>query len=177
MTYDDDEAERVAENAARAGAALEALANGPARQAADAMSDAFDRAGQSIETALTRAARTGELSFSTMVDAILRDLSRIAAERFVTAPIDGLVDQLASRLPFFGARAEGGPVQAGGAYLVGERGPELFTPSSAGQVGGAAPIHVTINLQGRAPAEAVTRSETQIAAALARAVRKGAARL
>ena len=177
MTFDEDEAGRVTESAARAGDALMALANGPARQAADAMSDAFDRAGQSIETALTRAAQSGELSFSTMVDAILRDLSRIATERFVTGPIDGLVDQLAARLPFFGARAEGGPVQTGGAYLVGERGPEIFTPSSAGQVGSAAPIHVTINLQGRAAAETVTRSDTQIATALVRAIRKGAARL
>jgi hypothetical protein len=33
-----------------------------------------------------------------------------------------------------GARADGGPVSAGGAYLVGERGPEIFTPRSAGMV-------------------------------------------
>ena len=32
------------------------------------------------------------------------------------------------------ARAMGGPVSAGGTYLVGERGPELFTPSSAGSI-------------------------------------------
>ncbi|MBI1236695.1 MAG: phage tail tape measure protein [Alphaproteobacteria bacterium] len=177
MTYDDDEAERVAENAARAGAALEALANGPAQHAADAMSAAFDRAGRSIESALTRAARTGELSFSSMADAILRDLSRIATQRFVAGPIEGFVDQIASNLPFFGARADGGPVQQGGAYLVGERGPEIFTPSSTGQVGGTAPINVTINLQGQSSPDTIRLSETQIATALARAVRKGAARL
>ncbi len=177
MTFDEDEAGRVTESAARAGDALMALANGPARQAADAMSEAFDRAGHSIEIALMRAARTGELSFSSMVDAILRDVSRIAAERFVTTSIEGLVDQLASRLPCFGARAEGGPVQAGGAYLVGERGPEIFTPSSAGQVGAAAPVQITVNLQGSPAPETIRRSETQIATALARAIRKGAARL
>jgi SLT domain-containing protein len=33
-----------------------------------------------------------------------------------------------------GARAYGGPVFSGGAYLVGERGPELFTPDRAGQI-------------------------------------------
>lgn len=33
-----------------------------------------------------------------------------------------------------GARANGGPVNAGRAYLVGERGPELFTPNVAGQI-------------------------------------------
>lgn len=33
-----------------------------------------------------------------------------------------------------GRRAYGGPVFSGGAYLVGERGPELFTPDRAGQI-------------------------------------------
>ena len=33
-----------------------------------------------------------------------------------------------------GARAAGGPVRAGGRFLVGERGPELFTPSRSGYV-------------------------------------------
>jgi hypothetical protein len=33
-----------------------------------------------------------------------------------------------------GARAEGGPVSPGKAYLVGERGPELFVPNTAGNV-------------------------------------------
>jgi hypothetical protein len=35
---------------------------------------------------------------------------------------------------FGGARASGGPVSAGKTYLVGERGPELFTPSVAGAI-------------------------------------------
>ena len=33
-----------------------------------------------------------------------------------------------------GKRAMGGPVSAGGAYLVGERGPEIIVPRSAGTV-------------------------------------------
>jgi phage-related minor tail protein len=35
---------------------------------------------------------------------------------------------------FRGAKANGGPVMAGGSYLVGERGPELFTPRSSGTI-------------------------------------------
>lgn len=35
---------------------------------------------------------------------------------------------------FGGARASGGPVTAGRAYLVGERGPELFMPSRSGNI-------------------------------------------
>jgi hypothetical protein len=33
-----------------------------------------------------------------------------------------------------GARAEGGPVSAKGSYLVGENGPEIFTPNTAGSI-------------------------------------------
>lgn len=43
----------------------------------------------------------------------------------------------APRIPvpdFGGGRAEGGPVSAGGLYLVGERGPELFRPSTSGAI-------------------------------------------
>ena len=35
---------------------------------------------------------------------------------------------------FGGFRANGGPVEAGKSYVVGERGPEVFTPSSSGQI-------------------------------------------
>lgn len=35
---------------------------------------------------------------------------------------------------FGGFRANGGPVSSGRSYIVGERGPELFTPSSAGRI-------------------------------------------
>lgn len=35
---------------------------------------------------------------------------------------------------FGGGRATGGPVSSGTTYLVGEKGPELFTPSSAGNI-------------------------------------------
>jgi len=37
--------------------------------------------------------------------------------------------------PFGGGRANGGPVAANTPYLVGERGPELFVPSSSGNIG------------------------------------------
>jgi len=33
-----------------------------------------------------------------------------------------------------GARAHGGPVSAGGSFLVGEQGPEIFTPNASGRI-------------------------------------------
>lgn len=50
-------------------------------------------------------------------------------------------------------RADGGPVRAGRSYIVGERGPELFTPSASGHIvpndqlsGGGVVVNQTINL-------------------------------
>jgi len=36
--------------------------------------------------------------------------------------------------PFGGGQADGGPVSARTTYLVGERGPELFTPNKSGTI-------------------------------------------
>jgi len=52
---------------------------------------------------------------------------------------------------FGGGKATGGPVSSGTTYLVGEKGPELFTPSSAGnitpnhQLGGQGGVSLTFN--------------------------------
>ena len=53
---------------------------------------------------------------------------------------------------FGGNRAAGGPVSAGTTYLVGEKGPELFTPSRSGNIipngsmgGGSNVINITVN--------------------------------
>lgn len=66
-----------------AGDALRALSEGPGREAADALSSAFDGAGQRIEAALGQAARSGELDFRRMADGILRELARVAAEAVI----------------------------------------------------------------------------------------------
>jgi hypothetical protein len=54
---------------------------------------------------------------------------------------------------FGGGRAAGGPVVGGTTYLVGEQGPELFTPSGSGNIipngafggGGSNVINITVN--------------------------------
>jgi hypothetical protein len=61
---------------------------------------------------------------------------------------------------FRGARAAGGPVAPGGSYLVGERGPELFTPSSSGNItpnGAMGGNTITVNVNGGDP-DAVVRA-------------------
>ena len=69
---------------------------------------------------------------------------------------------IASRLnPFGGGRASGGSVMGGTSYLVGERGAELFTPSSNGTItpnsalGGGNTYNITVN--GALDGESVSR--------------------
>ena len=157
-----------------AGEALDALADGPAARASQAIEAAFERTGETIERAFERAARSGETSFSRLTESILRDMARLAAEQLIEKPLFGAINTVLSGLPFFGARAEGGPVTPGGAYLVGERGPELFSPPSAGSIGAAAPnITVNVALGPGADARSIEQSEARISRALARAVAKG----
>jgi phage-related minor tail protein len=70
-------------------------------------------------------------------------------------------------------RATGGPVAPGRAYLVGERGPELFVPTASGRVetmrpGGAREVrvNVTINAPGGGEARALSASGRQVARAV-----------
>ena len=63
------------------------------------------------------------------------------------------------------------------AYVVGERGPEVFRPSGSGVIepmAGAPGVTVNVRVDGGAPG--LLRSEAQIAQALTRAVRLGARR-
>jgi len=74
----------------------------------------------------------------------------------LTAARSGGVEEMRFR----GARAMGGPVSGGSSYLVGERGVEIFTPSSSGMITPNSAIGgntITINVQGADP-QAVVRA-------------------
>ncbi len=155
---------------AEAEAALAAFARGPARAAADDISDAFARAGRRIASSLGAAAGDGESSMKRLAKIILEELARVALARLLPS-IGGSL----GGLPFLGARAAGGSVTRGGAYLVGERGPEWFTPASTGAVSAPpqGPVSVHFHLSGGDDGHAIMRHQGQIAAQIARAVAYG----
>src|SRR5690606_31279507 len=163
-----DGIDAVPVKAAEAAAALEALKE-PAERAAASIEDAFGRAGASLTRSLTRAAADGEVTLAELARAVLNAVNAAAGAR------GGLSGAIAAALSGFGgARADGGPVLGGGAYLVGERGPEVFSPAGAGTIepmGGAAGVTVNVTVDGGA--EGLLRSETQIARMLARATALG----
>jgi hypothetical protein len=152
---------------AAASAALQEFANGAARRAADDVGTSFEHAGARVARALGRAAFDGESSFKRLAKTILEELAKLALDRVFTSGAD--------KTPLFGARAAGGAVNVGGAYLVGERGPELFVPRQGGDIVGAqaGAVSVHFHLGPGADASAISRHQGQIAAAIARAVAYG----
>jgi hypothetical protein len=86
---------------------------------------------------------------------------------------------------FGGARADGGPVSAGRAYLVGERGPEMFVPRGSGEIvpndglkQSSSPqqpnIKISVNVQ---PGQVTQQTAKQIAAEAARSLTIASRRL
>ncbi|MFV4701594.1 hypothetical protein ACNJUI_21260, partial [Mycobacterium tuberculosis] len=93
--------------------------------------------------------------------------------------MSGLVSAAGAALGLPG-RATGGPVAPGRGYVVGERGPELFVPASAGRIEATSPapapreVRVAITVQappGVAAPQALQLSSRQVAAAVRRALR------
>ncbi|WP_367350074.1 tail tape measure protein [Sphingobium yanoikuyae] len=143
------------------------------------LGDGADRAGRRIEQGLLRAVRTGKFGFEDLRRIALSVLDEIAASSLRSAvggSGGGLVQLGASLLTSalgLPGRATGGPVAPGRAYMVGERGPELFVPTASGQVvpggGGGRDVRVNIAVQGRgneSEARLLARSARQVARAV-----------
>lgn len=157
--------------AARAGEAFHSGLAVPAVEAAALIRDAMREAGEAMEAAFARAARTGRFSFADMARSIAADLARLTLNRFVTQPLVNVLSNALGSV-FGGARADGGQVNPGQAFLVGERGPELFVPGAPGAIvpnrairGGGTRLIMNVNV---ADAQSFLRSEAQIAGAAAR---------
>ena len=157
----------------------------------------FAEAGIVLERGLASALRSGNLGFDDLKRTALRAMGEIAAQ----AMQGGLFGQTGGGMPaspggagglgalmtgalgaVFGlpGRATGGPVAPGRGYLVGERGPELFVPTTAGRIENGAPGHstprdvrVAIQLatpKGASAPHALQRSARQVASAVRRAM-------
>lgn len=152
----------------------------------------FERAGSVLESGLTSAIRRGGLGFDDLKRVALRTMDEIAGQAVqsglgsIFGPgggtgnggLGGIAGSLISGLFGLPGRATGGPVSPDGAYVVGERGPEIFVPTSAGRVetqaaGRPRDVRVAIQLttpRGSDTPAALRRSSRQLASAVRRAV-------
>lgn len=78
-------------------------------------------------SALDNFVETGKFKFGDFARSVIADIAKIALKAAVTKIFTSVFGGI------FG-RAAGGPVMANKPYLVGEQGPELFVPNSAGSI-------------------------------------------
>lgn len=154
--------------------------------------DGFAQAGAVLERGLLAAIRRGSLGFEDLKRVALSAMDQIAAQALqsgigsVFAPQAGsgglgsFLSGALSALLGLPGRATGGPVSPGAAYRVGERGPEVFVPTSAGRIEAAAvtptrEVRVSISLappRGADAPVALRRSARQVASSVRRALRE-----
>ena len=104
---------------------------------------AFDSLMSNMSSGLEEFVRKGELDFNKFAGSIIKDMLAIQLRASATNLFSMLAKSAVSLItggsPTYssmpaGVRAEGGPVESNSPYIVGERGPELFVPRSAGAI-------------------------------------------
>jgi hypothetical protein len=109
-----------------------------------------DELGLSFSSAFEDAIVGGK-GFSEVLKGLEQDILRIIVRRAVTEPLANAIGNGFSNI-FSGGKAIGGDVMGGRSYMVGERGPELFTPMGNGSItpnSGGATINQTISIDAR----------------------------
>lgn len=156
--------------------------------------DGFSRAGNVLENGLLSALRRGSLGFDDLRRVAFNALNEIAAHALQSGisslfgggsggglgGLGNLFGQTIGALFGLPGRATGGPVSPGRAFIVGERGPEVFVPTAAGRIetqGGGAGSDVRVAIQlavprGVAAPTALQRSSRQIASAVRRSLQQ-----
>ena len=96
----------------------------------DQLREAGQNAFNGMVDTLTNFVMTGKLQFKDFANLVIRELIRIAIQAAITFALKKIAGSFFG-IPFL---ADGGPVQQGKPYVVGEEGPELFVPGQSGQV-------------------------------------------
>ena len=116
----------------------------------------FEKIGESIASGVSdnlTAAIQGTKTLGDAAKSILNDLS----STLIRLGVNTLLSKIPGfgGLPILGGKAKGGPVKAGGSFVVGEKGPELFVPKRSGTIipndklgGGSTNISVNVDASG-----------------------------
>lgn len=153
------------------------------------LASGINRAGRLIDNALASAITTGKVGFDDLKKVALSAMADIAQASlrslFSTSAgaggsvgaglLSGIGSAITGLLGSPG-RATGGPVAQGRAYMVGERGPELFVPNASGRIenggSGGRDVRVAISVQTPVPGDpqVLRQSSRQLASAVRSAI-------
>jgi lambda family phage tail tape measure protein len=120
-----------------------------ATNAAQQAQTIFQTVTKGLEDLIVNFVTTGKLNFKDLANTLIAEFVRIQAKKVIAGIFGG-----SGTSDFFASivgKASGGPVNGMTPYLVGEQGPELFVPRSAGnivpngQLGGGASVTYNIN--------------------------------
>jgi len=113
-----------------------------AKEEAEKLEETFKKIGESVRNDLVNNltdAVMGAKSFGDAMRNVLQNLQRQLIKLALNKAIEGIGGALSGGKGFggflgglFGKRARGGPVSAGGAFVVGEKGPEILQMGSKG---------------------------------------------
>ena len=116
--------------------------------------DLYSSIADSIETGIVDAlqgAINGTKTLGDVARSVFTQIQRSLLEYGVNSMLSALPGKVGK---YFQNRAEGGPVKAGNSYMVGERGPEMFSPGVSGRItpnhalGGSTNIVVNVDASG-----------------------------
>lgn len=99
----------------------------PVKIAQRAVENGFDK----MNSALDDFVETGKLNFADLARSIILDLTKMIAKALIFQAIKTALGAMGLGIP---GMAKGGSVGQNKPYIVGEAGPELFVPRSAGQI-------------------------------------------
>ena len=136
-------------------------------QVSDAMATSFEESFKGIIKGTMTVADAFRNMLNKIADYFIDTAARMMANQlqqgilglfsnlFSPAPLGDVQGEfMPSRPQFRGAKAEGGPVKGGSSYLVGERGPEMFSPGVSGMItpnhalGGSTNVVVNVDASG-----------------------------
>ena len=104
---------------------------GQQKSTLDQLRDAGANAFNSLADSLTNFVMTGKFKFKDFANMVIRELVRIAAQAAITFALKKAASMFTFGIPFF---AEGGDINRNQPAIVGEKGPELFVPSTSGKI-------------------------------------------
>lgn len=164
---------RTAESAEAATDRMSEFANQAARNMQDAFADfLFDPFSKGLDG---------------MIDGFTKTINRMVADLLASQLLDFLKDTakgggFGSFIGgmFGGAKASGGDVIAGRSYLVGEHGPEMFTPRTTGAIipasklsgGGSVSVYNNFTVSGTTDRRSQQQIATDVGLAVERAIRR-----